>query len=77
MKRVCIRLFQLGLLAGLAIAVTPRRAAANELACYAICVYDDWECILQTGHPADSCSYDKERDLCNLGGCALGPYIAS
>lgn len=77
MKRVCIRVFQLGLLVALTIVVTPRRAAANEIACFAICVYDDWQCILQTGHPADSCSYDKGNDLCNLGGCALGPYAAS
>lgn len=74
MKHVCLRLIQLAVLAALVVVASPRPAAANELACYAICVYDDWECIKQTGHPADSCWYDRERDICNLGACQLQPY---
>jgi hypothetical protein len=72
MRHVLIRVVQLALLVLSMIAATPRHAAANELACYVICIYDDWQCILQTGHPADECGYDKERDICNLGGCSLG-----
>lgn len=73
MKHVLIRMTQLVVLVVLMVAATPRRAAANEFACYVICIYDDWQCILQTGHPADECGYDKAGDVCNLGGCSLGP----
>jgi hypothetical protein len=41
--------------------------------CYAICAYDDWQCIFETGHPADPCAYDSSHDICTLGGCTLGP----
>jgi hypothetical protein len=71
MKRVYLRVLQLALLGGLAIVATPRSAPASEFACYAICIYDDWQCIYQTGHPADACGYDSEHDICTLGGCQL------
>ena len=69
MPRVCLRTIQLLVLAGLAVMAAPRQAPANELGCYAICVYDDWQCIFETGHPADPCGYDSSQDICNLGSC--------
>ncbi len=75
MKRVYLRAVQLAVLTLLTIAATPRHASANELGCYAICAFNDWECIFKTGHPADPCAYDTEHDICNLGGCTLEPYL--
>jgi hypothetical protein len=74
MKHVCLRLIQLAVLAALAIVALPRPAPANELGCYAICIYDDWACMIATGHLADACGYDREQDICNLGACQLQPY---
>jgi len=71
MRRVYLRAIQLLVLAALALVATPRPAPANELACYAICVYDDWKCILETGRPADACGYDGGQDICNLGACDI------
>ncbi len=76
MKCLGIRAIQLAILATLATIAAPRPAAASELGCYVLCAYDDWACILQTGHPADPCAYDEEQDICNLGGCQLGPIKA-
>ena len=73
MKHVCLRLIQLAVLAALAIVASPQPAPASELGCYAICAYDDWACILATGHPADECWYNRDSDICNLGGCQLAP----
>ena len=75
MKRLCLRVIQLAVVSCLAILATPRQAPASEFGCYVICAYDDVECILRTGHPADPCSYDAEHNICNLGGCTLGPYV--
>ena len=72
MKRVYLRVLQLALLGGLAIVATPRPAPASEFACYAICIYDDWQCILEIGRPADPCTYDSQHDICTLGGCPVG-----
>ena len=71
MTRICVRAIQLLVLTGLVLGVTAKPAPANEFGCYAICIYDDWQCILSTGHPADSCSYDRDNDICTLGGCQL------
>jgi hypothetical protein len=71
MKRVSVRLFQLAALTLLALVVAPRPSAASEWACFSICVYDDWNCIFATGHPADQCFYDSYNDICTLGGCQL------
>jgi hypothetical protein len=72
MKHVCLRLIQLVVLAALALVASPRPAPASELGCYAICVYDDWACMLAIGRPADACWYDSEHDICNLGSCPVG-----
>jgi hypothetical protein len=76
MKHICLRALQLAALAIFAIVATPRSSHANEFGCYVICVYDDWECMWKTGHPADPCTYDADQDICNLGGCTLGPIQA-
>jgi hypothetical protein len=76
MKRLfCVRAIQLAVLAALAIAVPSRDARGSEFGCFVICLYDDWECIAKTGHPADQCGYDSEHDVCNLGSCQLGPIV--
>jgi hypothetical protein len=73
MKMVLMRTMQLLVLAGIVMLLPARRAEANDIVCYAICAYDDWQCIFETGHPADPCAYDSSHDICTLGGCTLGP----
>jgi hypothetical protein len=71
MRRIRTRVVQLAILASLMFAVPPQPAQASEASCWAICLYNDWACIFQTGRPAEPCGYDAEADICHLGGCWL------
>src|SRR6185437_1439804 len=59
MTMVLMRTMQLLVLAGIVMLLPAKRAEANDIVCYAICAYDDWQCIFETGHPADPCAYDS------------------